>query len=105
MDFRLIGVDAPETQGVGSAFGGAKCERERELGFAVKEKIVELTTRPGIEVRIRKLGGYRTRDREAVHLSVDGTDLTQLGIEAGLYKAWPFRGRRALTPKPEWCAD
>lgn len=40
--FRLADIDAPETGGVG-ARGGAKCEGERELGFAAKEAIVEMT--------------------------------------------------------------
>ena len=42
MPFRLADIDAPETGGVG-ARGGAKCESERELGFAAKAWVVELT--------------------------------------------------------------
>ena len=33
LKFRLNDIDAPETGGVGAAIGGAKCEKERELGF------------------------------------------------------------------------
>ena len=42
MPFRLADIDAPETGGEG-ARGGAKCESERELGFAAKAWVVELT--------------------------------------------------------------
>lgn len=48
--FRLNSLDAPETGGVGAAIGGAKCEKERELGFKTKEFIVEFTR--GKEIQI-----------------------------------------------------
>ena len=43
ISFRINDRDAPETGGVGAAIGGAKCEKERELGFASKGWVVEYT--------------------------------------------------------------
>ena len=38
--FRLQGLDAHETGGVGAAIGGAKCDEERKRGFETKEFII-----------------------------------------------------------------
>lgn len=54
--FRLSDIDAPETGGVGAAIGGAKCEKERERGFAAKEFIVELTR--SADLKISATYGY-----------------------------------------------
>lgn len=98
--FRLSNVDAPEKGGVG-AQGGAKCERERERAFEAKEFIVRLTR--NADVRISKSYGMDRYDREVVDISVDGQDLAELGLRAGVYKSWPHLGQRALTRKPDWC--
>lgn len=98
--FRLSNVDAPEKGGVG-AQGGAKCQRERERAVQAKEFIVELTR--GAEVRISKSYGMDRYDREVVDISVNGEDLAELGIAAGVYKPWPHRGQEALSRKPDWC--
>jgi endonuclease YncB( thermonuclease family) len=101
MKFRLANIDAPETGGIGS-IGGAKCELERERGFEAKAFIVE-TTR-GKAIRVTKPYGPDRYDREVVDLSVEGESLAAIGIEAGHIKPWPHKGRRALQPKPDWCA-
>lgn len=100
MKFRLADVDAPETGGVG-ARGGAKCEFERELGFAAKEFMVELTR--DAELVITGSSGPDRYEREVITLSVDGQDIGALGIAAGHLGPWPHKGRRALTEKPDWC--
>lgn len=48
--FRLKDVDAPETGGVGAAIGGAKCEKERELGYLAKEFMVTLTANAALTI-------------------------------------------------------
>ena len=101
MKFRLANIDAPETGGIGS-IGGAKCELERERGFEAKAFMVEATK--GKVLQITHSYGPDRYDREVVDLSVDGQNLAEQAIEAGHIKPWPHKGRRALQPKPDWCA-
>lgn len=103
VDFRLSNVDAPETGGVGAAIGGAKCELERERGFAAKEFIFELTQ--GAELKVTARHGVDRFDRQVVALSANGVDVASAGIEAGVLKVWPHDGQRQLAKKPEWCSD
>tara|TARA_R110000787_G_scaffold271400_1_gene378593 strand:- start:2014 stop:2514 length:501 start_codon:yes stop_codon:yes gene_type:complete len=101
--FRLSDIDAPETGGVGAAVGGAKCEKERELGFDAKEFVVEFTRNK--ELRITHTYGFDTmpEPRLLIDLSADGEDVAQSGIEAGFLRPWPHDGTKALAPKPDWC--
>lgn len=99
--FRLANVDAPETGGVG-AVGGAKCEAERALGFDAKAFMVEITR--GEEVVIAREYGEDRYGRLVVDLAVGNEDPSTQGVEAGHLRAWPHKGRRALKPKPDWCA-
>lgn len=101
MKFRLANVDAPETDGVG-AIGGAKCEYERELGYAAKEYMVELTR--GADLVITQRFGADRYDREVITLSANGQDVAQAAIAAGHLSDWPHKGRKALSKKPDWCA-
>ena len=79
MRFRLRDVDAPETGGVGAAIGGAKCERERELGFLAKEFIVALTSSAAIIVA-EDYGPDRF-DKIVVDLSAAGVDVALAGLD------------------------
>jgi endonuclease YncB( thermonuclease family) len=101
--FRLYSLDAPET-GPLSRRGGAKCELERQRGFEAKAKMVEMTK--GADVRISKSYGYdrSEKPRLLVDLIVDGKDLGQAGIDAGILARWPHRGTKKLSPKPDWCS-
>lgn len=101
MKFRLANVDAPETGGVG-ARGGAKCEAERALGYDAKEYMVTLTRQKAIEITATH--GADRYEREVVELSVDGADLADMAVKAGHLAPWPHKGRKALSPKPDWCA-
>ena len=103
MKFRLANIDAPETGGVGAAIGGAKCELERERGFAAKEFVVEMTR--DAELEITASYGPDRYDREVIDLSANGVDVARAGVEAGVLGDWPHRVRRALAAKPDWCAD
>ena len=98
--FRLANVDSPEKGDIGS-IGGAKCEAERELAFEVKAHVVELTRNADVQI-LRSYGEDRY-GREVVDLSVNGRNLADIGLEAGLYRPWPHKGQRALTRKPDWC--
>lgn len=101
MKFRLADVDAPETGGVG-AIGGAKCEAEREIGFDAKAFMVDLTR--DAELVITSNSGPDRYERDVITLSANGVDVGEAGIAAGHLGAWPHKGRRALTRKPDWCA-
>ena len=101
MKFRLANVDAPETGGVG-AIGGAKCEFERELGFEAKAFMVDLTR--NADLVITSNSGADSYDRAVITLSAGGLDVGEAGKSAGHLGDWPHKGRRALSPKPDWCA-
>ena len=99
--FRLNDIDAPETGGVGAAIGGAKCERERELGYEAKEWAVEYTR--GVPVKITGDHGEDRHGRNIFDLAANDNDVGQAGIAAGVYGSWRHDGKRALEPRPEWC--
>ena len=99
--FRINDRDAPETGGVGAAIGGAKCEKERKLGFEAKEWAVEYTR--GAKLDITGDHGADRYDRQIIDLSVDERDLGDTGIELGHYRSWRHDGKRSLEPRPDWC--
>jgi endonuclease YncB( thermonuclease family) len=98
--FRLADVDAPETGGVGSR-GGAKCERERELGYAARAFIATMTK--GKTVTIMFNGEVDDFSRRVATIAADGTDVGSAGIAAGHLRPYVFNGKRATMPKPQWC--
>ena len=100
--FRINDRDAPETGSVGAAIGGAKCEKERELGFASKGWVVEYTR--DAELEITKEYGADCYDRKIIDLSVNEQDLGDYGIALGHYRSWKHDGKKALEPRPDWCA-
>ena len=94
--FRLADVDAPETW-------HPKCEAERELGYAAKAFMQDLTG--GRRVTITSDDGYDGFNRLLVTLSVGGRDVAEAGLEAGYLREWPHDGRRALAERPDWCGS
>lgn len=56
---------------------------------------------PGV---ITERFGTDRYEREVVALSADGQDVGDAAIAAGHLAAWPHKGRRALSNKPDWCA-
>ena len=100
--FRLADIDAPETGSVGTR-SGARCERERELGFEAKTWMIALTRRAAITITGDH--GADRYGRRVLRLSVDGQDLADTGIAAGHLRAWPHRNGRAQTQKPDWCGN
>ena len=99
--FRISDRDAPETGGVGSAIGGAKCEKERELGYASKGWVVEYTR--GADLVITGDHGADRYGRKIIDLSANGQDLGDTGIELGHYRSWRHDGKKSLEPRPDWC--
>lgn len=95
--FRLHGIDAPETSPV-SWVHGAKCEHERELGYAAKAEVVDLTR--GKTLTVTHDYGPDRYGRHVVDLAIDGQDVASLLIAAGHHKTWDYDGGDA---KPDWC--
>jgi len=95
--FRLHGIDSPET-GSTKQRGGAKCERERVLGFEAKEAALELTR--GKEVVVSEARGTDRYERTVVRLQLDGRDIAALLVNGGTHKTWDYDGREK---KPDWC--
>lgn len=95
--FRLHGVDAPETGGVG-AFGGADCEAERAIGFEAKAVAVEMSREA--EILVSKTYGADRYGRLVVDLSVNGEDMGDALVEAGALRDWDYDGGEK---KPDWC--
>ncbi|HPF23822.1 MAG TPA: thermonuclease family protein [Hyphomonas sp.] len=95
--FRLHGVDAPET-GSTKWYRGAKCEAERELGYAAKAHVLELTR--GKTVTVTHEYGPDAYGRRVVDLAVEGQDLAALLVADGTHQVWDYDGG---DPKPLWC--
>lgn len=96
--FRLHGVDAPETGGVGKR-GGARCEAERAIGYDAKAAAVERTR--GASVRVTRDYGLDKFDRRVVDLATDSGDLASALITGGSHLVWDYDGG---AKKPDWCA-
>ena len=99
--FRLANIDAPETGSLKQR-GGAKCERERELGYEAKSYMVEFTKDKTIRI-VRDYGEDRY-GRLVVDLEVYGSDIAKTGVSAGHLKDWLHINGRAQYPKPDWCS-
>jgi len=99
--FRINDRDAPETGGVGAAIGGAKCEKERELGYESKGWVVEYTRDADLEITGDH--GADRYDRKIIDLSVNEQDLGDTGISLGHYRSWRHDGKKSLEPRPDWC--
>lgn len=100
--FRLEGIDAPETGGVGS-MGGAKCEAERAMGAVARDRVQALTDASVVHV----FALYEDRfGRTVARMWAGSEDIAAWGVREGLYGVWPHDPTgRALAAKPEWCGQ
>jgi len=98
--FRLDDWDAPETGGVGAAVGGAKCEKERELGFETKAFMVTNTRE---NVRFSHKNEYDRYERLLIRIYSDEEEITIKAHEIGLIKSWKHDGGKQLEKRPDWC--
>ena len=99
--FRLANIDAPET-GSMKQRGGAKCERERKLGYEAKAYMVGFAKNKIIHI-VRDYGEDRY-GRLVVDLEANGSDVAKAGVTAGHLKDWLHIKGRAQYAKPDWCS-
>ena len=97
--FRLHGVDAPET-GSTKWVSGAKCEHERELGYAAKESVLALTR--GKTLTVTHDYGPDRYGRRVIDLSLEGEDLAAQLVAGGSHQVWDYDGG---DRKPDWCTQ
>jgi endonuclease YncB( thermonuclease family) len=86
--YRLMGYDTPETR-------FARCDAERELGLAAKDRLEELLARG--EVRVLESGKLDKYGRTLAELTVNGRDVGDILIDEGL--ARPYQGGKRAS----WC--
>jgi endonuclease YncB( thermonuclease family) len=86
--YRLMGYDTPETR-------FAKCDAERELGYAAKERLEELLKTS--EVKVLESGKEDRYGRSLAHLTANGRDVGAILISEGL--ARPYHGKK----RQSWC--
>jgi endonuclease YncB( thermonuclease family) len=88
--YRLLGFDAPETH-------FAKCDAERELGLAAKERLEELLETS--EVKVIESGKRDKYGRTLAQVTANGRDVGDILISEGL--ARPYHGERRTS----WCGS
>jgi micrococcal nuclease len=86
--YRLMGYDTPETR-------FAKCDAERELGYAAKDRLEELLRTS--EVKVLESGKEDRYGRSLAHLTANGKDVGTILIGEGL--ARPYQGKK----RESWC--
>lgn len=86
--YRLLGYDTPETR-------FAKCDAERDLGLAAKERLEQLLEQG--EVRVLESGREDRYGRSLASVTVDGRDVGDILIHEGL--ARPYEGGKRAS----WC--
>lgn len=91
---RIADIDAPEM--------GGDCEAERAGAVAARDALTALLAGRLVEVRPLYPDRYA---RTVAQVSVGGSDVGAMLIEAGLAKPWPHDMGRALAPRPEWCGQ
>jgi len=85
---RLDGVDAPEMKG--------KCEFERRMAIAARDRVAQLATAGRVILRNIKYGKYAGRVVARVE-TPDGRDFSDALLSAGLVRAYDGRRRES------WC--
>lgn len=88
LTYRILGYDTPETF-------RAKCDAERELGFAAKARLEELLA--GGQVRVLESGKMDRYGRSLARVTIDGEDLAVVMVREGL--ARPYKGEK----RQSWC--
>lgn len=92
---RLAGIDSPE-------IGKYRCERERRIGFAARNRLRELITQAASLV-LDDTGERDKYDRPLIRLLLDGRDGGELLISEGLSVKW-YPGAAAWEWRARhWC--
>ncbi len=86
--YRLLGFDTPETR-------FARCDAERALGLAAKDRLEELLSIG--EVKVLESGRLDKYGRTLANVTIDGRDVGDILIDEGL--ARPYDGGH----RGSWC--
>ncbi|MEQ1865634.1 MAG: thermonuclease family protein [Micropepsaceae bacterium] len=88
---RLVEIDAPEIN------DKARCPYEHDLGIKSRDFVRSRINAPGAKVLVIRTGRLDKYHRPLVRLIVNGHDVGEEVIAAGLAKHWP--------PRAEWCGN
>jgi micrococcal nuclease len=92
---RLMNVNAPETR-------SPKCAREKQLAAEAKMRVKAIMDKPGAKIELSTLGGYDEYDRYLATVTIDGNDLGETLVDAGLARVWTEKHQGQT--KDYWCA-
>ena len=92
---RLINANAPETR-------SPKCAREKALAGEATAMVKKLLSDPGAKIELSVLGGFDEYDRYLAAVTVNGNDLGETLVDAGLARVWTeeYQGQT----KQYWCS-
>ena len=90
---RVMNANAPEKKG--------ECSRESELSALATKLTKELLSTPGAKIELSSLGGFDRYDRYLATVTVNGSDLGEELVDAGLARPWTekYEGQT----KQFWC--
>jgi endonuclease YncB( thermonuclease family) len=91
---RLMNVNTPETR-------SPKCAREKELAKEATAFVKATMSKPGAVIELSTLGGYDEFNRYLATVTVDGEDLGEMLIDAGLARVWTEKHEG--QSKMYWC--
>jgi micrococcal nuclease len=89
--YRLAHIDAPETG------DNAKCFNENQRGLEAKREAIRLIRSAGV-VSVRRTWRFDRFGRRVAFVLVDGRDLGELLLAAGLARPWPGHRRKWCGP-------
>ncbi|QYJ00727.1 hypothetical protein KUV46_15565 [Thalassovita mediterranea] len=101
VEIRIADIDAPEKGGVGAAIGGAKCERERVLGFKAWGQLEGFLE--GKSVTFLPVG-HMSGDRIVSRVIADHMDVGMYLSRVGPSKHWRHtEDGKPIDDRASWC--
>lgn len=91
---RLMNVNTPEVR-------ASKCPREKELANKATAFVKSALSKPGAKIELSSLGGFDDYNRYLATVTVDGEDLGEMLVDAGLARVWTdkYEGQTKMY----WC--
>lgn len=91
---RLRNVNAPE-------MGSRRCAKEKQLAAEAKARVKAIMDEPGAKIELTSLGYFDQYNRYLATVAVNGEDLGETLVDAGLARVWTdkYEGQG----KDYWC--